>query len=78
MPSSEKLNVSTHIDQKNKKCNKLIGLMERLSVNLPRSALITIYKSFIRSHLEYGDILYDTPDNEKVQCKACLAITAAI
>ena len=59
--------------------------MKRLSVNLPRSALLTIYKSFIRPHLEYGDILYDKPDNEsfqnkieKVQYKACLAITGAI
>ena len=46
-----KLNCNTHIDQKIKKCNKLIGLMKRLSVNLPRSALLTIYKSFIRPHL---------------------------
>ena len=46
-----KLNFNTHIDQKIKKCNKLIGLMKRLSVNLPRSALLTIYKSFIRPHL---------------------------
>ena len=59
--------------------------MKRLSVNLPRSALLTIYKSFIRPHLEYGDILYDKPDNEnfqnkieKVQYKACLAIAGAI
>ena len=59
--------------------------MKRLSVNLPRSSLLTIYKSFIRPHLEYGDILYDKPDNEsfqnkieKVQYKACLAITGAI
>ena len=59
--------------------------MKRLSVNLPQSALLTIYKSFIRPHLEYGDILYDKPDNEsfqnkieKVQYKACLAITGAI
>ena len=80
-----KLNFNTHIDQKIKKCNKLIGLMKRLSVNLPRSALLTIYKSFIRPHLEYDDILYDKPDNEsfqnkieKVQYKAFLARTGAI
>ena len=62
--------------------------MKRLLVNLPRSALLTIYKSFIRQHLEYGDILYDKPDNENFQnkiekvqymgIKACLAITGAI
>ena len=59
--------------------------MKGLLVNLPQSALLTIYKSFIRPHLEYGDILYDKPDNEhfqnkieKVQYKAYLAITGAI
>ena len=76
------LNFNTHIDQKIKKCNKLIGLIKRLSVNLPRNALIIIYKSFIKPHLDYGDILYDEPSNnnfqnkmEKVQYRACLAIT---
>ena len=80
-----KLNLNTHIDQKIKKCNKLIGLMKRLSVDHPQSALLTIYKSFFRPHLEYGDILYDKLDNEsfqnkieKVQYKACLAITDEI
>ena len=80
-----KLNFNTHIDQKIKKSKKLIGLMKRLSVNLPQSALLKIYKSFIRPNLEYGDILYDKPDNEnfqnrieKVKYKACLAITGAI
>ena len=80
-----KLNLNTHIDQKTKKCNKLTGVMKRLLINLPRSALLTIYKSFIRPHLEYGDILYDKPDHEsfqskmeKVQYKACQAITGAI
>ena len=80
-----KLDFNTHIDQKIKKCNKLIGLMKRLSVHLPQSALLTIYKSFIRPHLNYGDILYDKPNNEnfqnkieQVQYRACLAITNAI
>ena len=56
--------------------------MRRLSVNLSLNALITIYISFIRTHLDYGDILYDEPRNynfqskmEKVQYRACLAIT---
>ena len=80
-----KLDFKFHVDQKTKKCSKLIGLIRRLSVNVPRKALLTIYKSFIRPHLEYGDILYDKPENEnfqnkleKVQYRACLAITGAI
>ena len=53
-----------------------------LSNKLPRDALLRIYKSFVRSHLDYGD---DKPNNESfasrlewVQYKACLAITGAI
>ena len=41
--------------------------------------------SFIRPHLEYGDIIYDKPHNESlknkienIQYKACIAITSAI
>ena len=63
------LNFNTHIDQKIKKCNKMIGLIRRLSVNLPPNALLTIYKSFIRTHLDYGDILYDKPSNDNFQNK---------
>ena len=38
--------------------------MRRLSVNVPRKALLTIYKSFIRPNLDYGDTLYDKPENQ--------------
>ena len=80
-----KFNFSAHVDEKIKKWNKIIGLIRRLSVTLPRNALLTIYKTFVRPHLDYGDILYDKPNNEnfqnkleKVQYRACLAITGAI
>ena len=43
-----KLNFNAHVDQKIKKCNRIIGLIRRLSVTLPRNALLTIYKSFVR------------------------------
>ena len=52
---------------------------------LPRQALVTIYKAFIRPHLDYGDALYDQAFNnsfhvkmESIQYNACLAITEAI
>ena len=68
-----------------KKLRSVIGLMKRLSINLPRNALLTIYKSFIRPHLDYGDILYDNLNHEnfqnkleKVQYRACLVITGAV
>ena len=52
---------------------------------LPRRALLTIYKCFIRPNLDYGDFIYDQPNNdsfcskiERVQYNAALAITGAI
>ena len=80
-----KLDFNAHVDQKIKKCNRIIGLIRRLSITLPRNVLLTIYKSFVRPHLDYGDFLYDKPNNEnfqnkleKVQYRACLVITGAI
>ena len=81
----KQLNCNEHVDKKIIICNKLIGSIKYPSSLLPRKSLLTIYKSFIRPHLDYCDILYDNPANEtlincieKVQYKACLAITDAI
>ena len=47
--------------------------------------MLTIYKSFVRPHLDYGDVIYDKPNNvrfsdkiESLQYNAALAITGAI
>ena len=68
-PSNSKLDLSIHIEQKIKKCNKIIGLIRRLSISLPRKALLIIYKSFVRFYLDYGDILYYKPHNENFENK---------
>ena len=67
------------------KTSKRINFLRKLRLHLPRSSLITIYKSFIRSILDYGDILYDQPYNgsvtnriESIQYNAALAITGSI
>ena len=39
--------------------NKTIELLRKLQNTLPRPLLLTIYKSFIRPHLGYGDIIYN-------------------
>ena len=51
----------------------------------PRLSLVTIYKSFIRRYLDYGDITFDQAfnkpfhDNQKViQYNASLAVTSVI
>ena len=64
---------------------KLIGIMKKLSISFPRDGLLRIYKTFIRPHLDYADIIYDKPNNasfknkiESVQYRACIAIIGAI
>ena len=59
--------------------------MRKLNLLLPRSSLLTVYKCFIRPHLDYGDVIYDQPNLssltnkiESVQYNAALAITGAI
>ena len=80
-----KLTFKHHINEKINNANKCIGIIRKLNNILPRSTLLTIYRSFIRSHLDYGDVIYDQPENESfsskiesVQCNASLAITGAI
>ena len=48
-----KLDFNIHVDSKTKKCYKIIGIIKRLSISVPRKALLTIYESFIRPHLDY-------------------------
>ena len=48
----------------------------------PRSSLLTIVKSFVRPHLDYGDVIYDQPNNtrlsDKIEPVQYNAITGAI
>ena len=67
------------------KVNKTIGILRKLHKVLPRSQQITIYKAFVRLHLDFGIIIYDQECNislhekfELIQYDACLAITRAI
>ena len=64
---------------------KGIGLLRKIQSILPQTSLLTIYKSFIRPHLDYGDAVYDQPLNdafssklETIQCSAALTIMGAI
>ena len=50
-----------------------------------RLALITMYKTFVRPHLDYGNMIYDEAYNEAfhqkletIQYNACLALLEAI
>ena len=74
-----------HIETVLCKVNKGISIIKKLRHALSRKSLLTIYKAFLRPHIDYGNIIYDQPSNEffcekleSVQYKAALAITGAI
>ena len=81
----DKLSYEHHLKFVLNKIKKTIGLLRKFQQILPRQSLIAIYKSFIRPHLDYGDIVYDRAFNESfhkslesIQSNAAIAITGAI
>ena len=85
MHLDEKLNFNTHIREKIAKANKGIGIIRKLSCLWPRESLITICESFVRPHIDYGEIISDQPNNKHfcdlivtVQYNAALAIIGVI
>ena len=80
-----KLNFQEHLKNILNKVNNTIGLLRKLQNILPREPLLTIYKSFVRPHLDYCDVIYDQHYKnsfhqklELIQHNAGLAITGAI
>ena len=74
-----KLNFLEHIK------NILTKLLRKLQNIFSRGSLLTIFKSFVRPHLDYGDVTFDQGYNntfhqkmESIQYNAALAITGAI
>ena len=85
MVLDEKLNFSEHFRYITNKVNASIGLPHKFEKCLPRQSLVTIYKSFIRPHLDCGDVIFDQAYNklfheslESLQYNVSLAITGAI
>ena len=62
-----KFNFSLHLKNVQNEVNKTIGLLRKLQDTLTRTSLTTIFKSFIRPHLDYGDIIYDRAYNTLFQ-----------
>ena len=58
-----KLTFENYLKMLTTKIHETIELLRKLQNLLPRIALTTIYKAFVRPHLDYGDILYDQAFN---------------
>ena len=52
-----KLDFSLHLKNVQNKVNKAIRILHKLQDTLPGTSLITIFKSLVRPHLDYGDIV---------------------
>ena len=59
----DKLNLKEHIDKKLCKASKGTGTLKKLLHFIPKSALLTLYKTSIRTDLDHGDIIYDQLSN---------------
>ena len=53
----ESLSFEEHLKTISIKTNKTLYLLRKLQNLLPMPALITLYKSFIKPYLDYGDII---------------------
>ena len=67
------------------KANNGIAIILKLNNILPLSALLTIYRSFVRTRFDYVDVIYDQAENESFSSKiesgqynSSLVITGAI
>ena len=81
----EQLNFKQHVDNVILKVDKGISVIKKLRHSLPRKSLITVYEAFLRPLIDYGNIIYDQPQNEyfcekfeSVQYKAAQAIIGAM
>ena len=80
-----KLSFDEHLKSVLKKISETVSLLQNFQGILPRTSLITIYKSFARPHLDYGGIIYYQTFNESfheriesIQYNAVVTITGAI
>ena len=81
----EKLTFNDHITSKLTTVNKLTSTLRKIYHYMPRDSLVTTYKSIIRPHLDYADVIFDKPNNatfsnriESAQYNAAMAITGTI
>ena len=56
MQLDKKLNFKEQLKKVESNVNKTTGIIRKLQNVLPHSARLTIYKSFIRPYLDYGNI----------------------
>ena len=81
----KELTFNDHIASKLTTVNKLAITLRKIYLYMSRKSLVTIYKSSVRLHLAYADIIFDKPSNasflnkiEPAQHNAALTIAGTI
>ena len=59
-----KLNFQSHAREAILKARRGIGIIRHISKYVSRNVLDQIYKLYVRSHLDYGDIIYHRYDQD--------------
>ena len=62
----QSLSLIDNINRKIKKATKRVNVVRKMNLLL-RHSLLIIHKSFVRPHLNYGNVIYDQPN------KSCLS-----
>ncbi|CAC5398420.1 unnamed protein product [Mytilus coruscus] len=82
---NDKLSWTDHIADICKKCHSKLNTILRMRHLLPRLCIEKLYKAFVRSLLDYADVIYDNCSSgadfaniEHVQRRACIISTGAI
>ena len=52
------LKFDEHIDNTVNKVNRIIGLIKRKFTYMDKDLFLTLYKSLVRSHLDYGNLVF--------------------
>ena len=51
------------------KATKSVNIIRKTNLLFLRSSLLTIYKSFVRTHLDYGDVIFDQNNSSRFSHK---------
>ena len=57
----KKFSFKSHVDKKIKKAKRIIGMIKHLSKYLPIKTLTLMYKSLVRPHFDYCDVIFHIP-----------------
>ena len=60
------LSFKKHLNEKIIKAKRNLGIIKHLSIFLPHKTLDLMYKVFVRSHLDYCDIIYHIPSRQGI------------